>query len=211
MSFMQNVSTLSVMPKYFHRVTVSTNEDGTNDYIYKKESEFEVHLNLLNEPETAEEFYQLAKAIRDGVPYFGKIVAIDFTKTIQKNAPIKFSGNLFIEAAMAGHAKAGRELVLKKFNCKGEIDVWLPTIFKTPKELYQLAVHLKTQGGKGHYYRVDTPAPGDENTLQEYANRLSDNLLQVVARMHSVSVDQLSKIYADYLVQRRRVVFPAMA
>jgi len=211
MSFNQSVSTLSTMPKYFHHVTALANEDGRNDYIYKKGSECETYLRLSHEPKTAEEFYQLGKAIRDGLAYFGEEVVIDSQKTLINNPQARFSNNLFIEAAMAGHAGAGRELVLKKFSCKGEIDVWLPAIFKTPEELYQLAVHLKTQGGKGHYYRVDTPAPDDANTLREYANRLSDNLLEVVARMHNVGVTQLSSIYADYLSQRRNRVFSAMA
>ncbi|MDR3490801.1 MAG: hypothetical protein P4M12_02015 [Gammaproteobacteria bacterium] len=77
----------------------------------------------------------------------------------------KFSYDLLIDAAIAGHPKAAEELEFVKLNNVDNIQISLVKHFKTADEFEKLAYDLKNNGGEGTYYFMENP--NDAKKLSE--------------------------------------------
>lgn len=199
----------TTLSSYFERAEgLASEASGVYKFIYKKGTGHSAVLWLHASPQSADDFYELALAIRNNTGYYkGKAFWVGEHVVQNTSVSLRFQeedmgffvtesqrllvNDLLMEADNARHPEAIKQLLLKRFTCQDNIRIWLHKKLETAEELRKLVVHLKTQGAIGKYYRLENP---------EHLGRLCRNLLSVVDKLcHQEKILRLKYAYSRAL------------
>jgi hypothetical protein len=185
-------------------------------FVYKARSNEEVSLLACKYPETPEDFYDLAMAIKKGedslnggyfdVYYNGEPADPEVLKWFSYNvlSDAANAGHLLakselIEATIKGDAEARKHITLKEFHGIHGMSIKLPRKFSTADDLHKLGSDLIIQDRRNNW--VDGKpliGPYYELANGKYAGKLGQSLLDFAKERRKLEAEESAKrAYAD--------------